>query len=93
VPASSDRRAAQRLRLHLLLRLLVLAPLAACRAAAPPEAVSATGDEVSFAYGKGAADEAAHEAALYCANLGRSARLREATRASDARTLATFDCR
>lgn len=78
---------------HLLWRLLVLAPLAACGAAQPPEAVRATGDEVTFAYGQGAADDAAHEAALYCANLGRSARLRAETTASDARTLATFDCR
>ena len=91
MPASSDRRVARRLRL--LLRLLVLAPLAACGAAAPPEAVRATGDEVTFAYGKGAADDAARQAALYCANLGRSARLRAATSAADSRTLATFDCR
>jgi hypothetical protein len=93
VPASSDRRAAPSLRLPLLLRLLILAPLAACRAASPPEAVRATGDEVTFAYSAGAADDAAHEAALYCANLGRSARLRAQAPASDARTLATFDCR
>ena len=92
MPASSDRRAQRRLRLDLLWRLLVLAPLASC-AAAPPEVVSATGDEVSFAYGKGAAEAAAHEAALYCANLGRAARLREESPASDARTLTTFDCR
>jgi hypothetical protein len=79
--------------LRLLLRLLVLAPLAACRAPSPPEAVRATPDEVTFAYGKGAADDAAHEAALYCANLGRSARLRAETLTPDSRTLATFDCR
>jgi hypothetical protein len=81
------------LRLPLILRLLVLAPLAACGATQPPEAVRATGDEVTFAYGAGAAAAAAHEAALYCANLGRSARLREETPAPDSRTLAIFDCR
>lgn len=81
------------MRLNLLLRLLVLAPLAACAAAAPPEALRATGDEVTFAYGAGAAEDAAHEAALYCANLGRSARLREVTRDGGDRDIATFDCR
>ncbi|HEX6842122.1 MAG TPA: hypothetical protein VF113_11355 [Stellaceae bacterium] len=81
------------MRLHLLLRLLVVAPLAACRAAAPPEAVRATRDEVTFAYGAGGADAAARQAALYCANLGRSARLRAETPAADSRTVATFDCR
>ena len=70
-----------------------MAPLAACRAGSPLEAVSATPDEVTFAYGKGAADDAAHQAALYCANLGRPARLRAETPASDSRTFATFDCR
>jgi hypothetical protein len=93
VPASSDRRAAPRLRLHLLLRLLVLAPLAACRAAPTLEALRATRDEVTFAYGAGDADDAARQAALYCANLGRSARLRAETPTADSRTLATFDCR
>jgi hypothetical protein len=81
------------LRPLVLLRLLVLAPLTACHAATPLEAVSATSGEVTFAYGKGAANDAAHQAALYCANLGRSARLRAETPASDSRTFATFDCR
>ena len=76
----------------MLLRLPVLALLAACRAVSPLEAVRATPDEVTFAYGAGGADDAAHQASLYCANLGRSARLRTETLASDARTLATFDC-
>lgn len=93
MPASSDRRAAPRLRPHLLLRLLVLAPLAACRAAPTLEALRATRDEVTFVYRDGGANAAARQAALYCANLGRSARLRAETSASDARTLATFDCR
>ena len=79
------------MRLHLLLRLLILAPLAACHAATPLEAVRATPDEVTFAYGKGAADDAARQAALYCANLGRAARLREVTRDGD-RNIARFAC-
>ena len=81
------------MRLHLLFRLLVLAPLVACGAASPLEAVRATSDEVTFAYGDGRADDAARQAALYCANLGRSARLREVTREPGAAILAVFDCR
>jgi hypothetical protein len=79
------------LRLHLLFRLLVLAPLGACGAVPPLEAVRATPDEVTFAYGDGAADDAARQAALYCANLGRSARLRQVTREGD-RNVSRFAC-
>jgi hypothetical protein len=92
VPASSDRRAAPSLRLHPFFRLLVLAPLAACSAVAPPlEAVRATPDEVTFAYGDGRAADAARQAALYCANLGRLARLREVTRDGD-HSITRFAC-
>jgi hypothetical protein len=73
--------------------LLLLAPLAACGAAPPLEAVRATPDEVTFAYGDGRADDAARQASLYCANLGRAAALRNLTRVSGADTLAVFDCR
>ena len=76
-----------------LFQLLVLAPLAACSLPPPLEAVRATPDEVTFAYGDGGADTAARQAGLYCANLGRSARLREKTPARNGRTLAIFDCR
>jgi hypothetical protein len=91
VPAYSDRCAARSLRRHLLFRLLVLAPLAACSAVPPVEAVRATPDEVTFAYGDGGADAAAHQGALYCANLGRSARLREIRRDGDL-SIARFAC-
>jgi hypothetical protein len=79
------------LRLYSFFRLLALAPLAACSAVTPVEAVRATPDEVTFAYGVGGADAAAHQAALYCANLGRSARLREVTRDRD-RSITRFAC-
>jgi hypothetical protein len=79
------------LRLHALFRLLVLAPLAACGLPPPLEAVRATPDEVTFAYGDGGADAAARQAALYCANLGRAARLREVTRDGD-RSITRFAC-
>ena len=91
MPASSDRRAAPSLRLHPFFRLLVLAPLAACGAVPSVEAVRATPDEVTFAYSDGGADTAARQAALYCANLGRSARLREVTRDGD-HSIARFSC-
>lgn len=73
--------------------LLPLLLLAACGAPRPLQAVSATPSEVSFAYGGGRGEDAARQAALYCANLGRSATLRAKTPAPDDRTLAIFDCR
>ena len=79
------------MRLHSFFRLLVLAPLAACSAVPTVKAVRATPDEVTFAYGDGGADAAARQAALYCANLGRSARLREVTRDGD-RSIIRFAC-
>jgi hypothetical protein len=79
------------LRLHPFFRLLMLTPLAACSAVPPVEAVRATPDEVIFAYGDGGADTVARQAALYCANLGRSARLREVTRDGD-RSISRFAC-
>ena len=85
MPASSDRAA-----LRPLLWLLIV-PLAAC--APPPrlEAVRATPDEVTFAYGDGRADAAARQAALYCANLGRTAHLRDVTQ-EGGRSLTRFAC-
>ncbi|HKW55316.1 MAG TPA: hypothetical protein VJO12_16615 [Stellaceae bacterium] len=79
------------MRLPLLFRLLLLAPLAACAVAPPLEAVRATPDEVTFAYGDGRAADAARQAALYCANLGRLARPRQVTRDGD-RSIARFAC-
>ncbi|HET7594980.1 MAG TPA: hypothetical protein VFK49_05960 [Stellaceae bacterium] len=82
------------MRLHPLFWLLLLAPLAAACGATPPlEAVRATPDGVTFAYGDGRADDAARQASLYCANLGRSAHLREVTQDGGADLLAVFDCR
>jgi hypothetical protein len=70
---------------------LLLALLASC-AASSLEAVTATGDEIVFAYTADRAAEAQRQASLYCANLGRGARLRQATREDD-RSVATFECR
>jgi len=81
------------LRLHPLLWLLLLASLVACSATPPLEAVRATPDGVTFAYGEGRAGDAARQASLYCANLGRSAQLREVAQDGGADLLAVFDCR
>jgi hypothetical protein len=80
------------LRLCPLFRLLVLALLAACGAVSSLEAVRATPDEVTFAYGDGRADDAARQASLYCANLGRTARRREVTRDGGDRSIIRFAC-
>ena len=71
---------------------LLLALLAACGAQEPLEALNATPDDVTFAYGDGRADDAARQASLYCANLGRSARLRGVTRDRGDRSTARFAC-
>ena len=81
------------MRLHPFFRLLMLTPLAACSAVPPVEAVRATPDEVTFAYGDGGADTVARQAALYCANLGRQAVLRDVKRESDDLSVSVFDCR
>lgn len=72
--------------------LLLLAALAACSASAALKAVSATSDAVTFEYADDRVGDAVRQAQLYCANLGRSASLREVTRDGD-RSIATFDCR
>jgi hypothetical protein len=89
VPASSERRAA--LPLRRLLPLLLLAPVAACGAPSPLEAVRATPDGVTFAYGDRRAEDAARQAALYCANLGRAARVREVRHDGDS-NVTRFAC-
>ncbi len=92
MPASSDRRRAT-LRLHRLFPLLLLAPMAACGALSPLKAVRATPDEVAFEYGGDRVDDAARQASLYCANLGRATGLRKVTHEAGALSLAVFDCR
>jgi hypothetical protein len=91
VRVSSDRRRSA-LPLRRLLPLLLLPPIAACATLSPLEAVRATPDEVTFAYSDGRGDDAARQAALYCANLGRSARLREVTREGADRHVTRFAC-
>lgn len=76
-----------------LVLLSLLGLLAACSATASLKAVSATGDAVSFAYDNGRSAEAARQASLYCANLGRNASLRDITRDGDDHSIAVFDCR
>jgi len=68
-----------------------MVPLAACGAPPSPEAVRVTPDAVTFAYGDGGAGDAARQAALYCANLGRTARLRSVTQ-EGGRSLTRFAC-
>ncbi|HEX9490157.1 MAG TPA: hypothetical protein VF930_07720 [Stellaceae bacterium] len=92
MPASSDRRRAA-LRFYRLFPLLLLAPMAACSALSPLKAVRATPDELAFEYADDRAGDAARQASLYCANLGRSASLRQVTREAGAVSLAVFDCR
>jgi hypothetical protein len=81
------------LRLYRLFPLLLLAPMAACSALSPLKAVRATPDEVAFEYSGDHADDAARQASLYCANLGRSASRRQVTREAGVLSLAVFDCR
>jgi hypothetical protein len=81
------------LRLYRLFPLLLLAPMAACSALSPLRAVRATPDEVAFEYSDDRAEDAARQASLYCANLGRSASRRQLMREADALNLAVFDCR
>jgi hypothetical protein len=80
------------LRRHLPLLLLPLAFLDSCARPSSLEAATATGDEVVFTYTADRAAEAERQASLYCANLGRNARLRERHETSD-RIVATYECR
>ena len=67
--------------------------LASCAAASSLEALTADSDEIVLAYTSDRAAQAQRQAALYCANLGRGARLRAETRGDSDRTIATFECR
>jgi hypothetical protein len=71
---------------------LVLLFLAACSDPPPLHAVEATGDRLALAFAGDHLAEARRDAALYCANLGRSAVLREVSEHDDV-TTAAFDCR
>lgn len=71
---------------------LILLLVAACREAPPLRAVEATGDRLALAFAGDHLAEARRDAALYCANLGRSAVLRELSEQGDV-TTAAFDCR
>ncbi len=73
--------------------LPLLALLAACSAIASLRTVSATGDAVVFEYANDRAAQAMREAALYCANLGKNASLRDVTPEQGDRSIAAFDCR
>jgi hypothetical protein len=66
--------------------------LAGCAAEVSVEVVSSSATSVTFRFRRDAANEAARRAALYCANLGRTAELRDIGRRGD-ETAATFDCR
>lgn len=83
----SPRATPRRRRLALLLVLL-----ASCSADPALDAVTATGDEVIFAYTGDRAADAERQASLYCANLGRRERLRQVTPGEGGRRVATFDC-
>ena len=80
------------MRRHRLFWLLLLAPMA-CSGLSPLKAVDATANEITFEYSDDRADDAARQASLYCANLGRTASLRDVTRKADATRRAMFDCR
>jgi hypothetical protein len=74
--------------------LLLAAALAACGTLSGSlTALSATGDDVAFAYTGDRSADALRQASLYCANLGRSAQLRELHRDGGDRTTATYECR
>jgi len=71
---------------------LVLLLLAGCSDAPPLRAVEATGDRLALSFAGDHLADARRDAALYCANLGRSAVLREVSEHGDF-TTAAFDCR
>jgi hypothetical protein len=71
---------------------LVLCFLAACRAGPELRSVEATGDRLSLAFAGDHLADAKRDAALYCANLGRSAVLRDVSDSAGV-TIAAFDCR
>jgi hypothetical protein len=73
--------------------LLLLALLAACAAAPELRAVAADAGSVTYRYAAGKRDEAERQAALYCANLGRTAVLRRVISEEGAGGVAEFECR
>ena len=66
--------------------------LAACSNGPELRAVEATGQTLSLAFAGNHLAEARRDAALYCANLGRSAMLRDVSDNGGV-TVAAFDCR
>jgi len=73
--------------------MLVPAMLAACAGSTLLSAVDVGAEGISFRFRGADLPEAERQASLYCANLGRSATLREVARETDGTELARFDCR
>jgi hypothetical protein len=67
--------------------------IAACSAGPSLRAIAAGADGVSYEFSADRRSEATHEAALYCANLGRIAVLKHIEIASDGRATAVYACR
>jgi hypothetical protein len=78
---------------HRVIVMLVPALLAACAGPSSLRTVDAGAEGVAFRFHGTGIAEAERQASLYCANLGRSATLREVTRESDETGIARFDCR
>ncbi len=73
--------------------LLGAAALSACSTISEVHAVSADENGVSFEFPVKEEAEAGRHAALYCANLGRSAERETLTPEGDGLALATYACR
>jgi hypothetical protein len=67
--------------------------VAGCDAAPVVRATSAAAGSVSYEFPAGRQDEAQRQAMLYCANLGRTAVLKEIKRAEDGFPTASYACR
>ena len=71
---------------------LPLLLLVTCGVMPRVHALRADADGVTFEFPLAQRDEAARQAMLYCANLGRSAVLRSAQPQSGSFTIAMYDC-
>jgi hypothetical protein len=73
--------------------ILSLLLLAACGSLSPVRAMRADAKGVTFEFPAERQDDAARQAMLYCANLGRGAVLESSRPAGDDGRIATYGCR
>lgn len=73
--------------------LLLLPLVTTCTAMSRLQATIATADGVTYQFPAGEQGEAAHQAMLYCANLGRGAVPRSVGPGDSGLIVAVYDCR